>query len=168
MTEPRVLHLVSKQPLAECCDGWESLWASTTCSLSHILSHLRGTDLIRSSTQLLHDTFNCHQMLHSRGAREPRRARLLPWPLSFSRFPRMEKDTESFVIGCCGISTNRGAANNKNNHRYCCYVTEPLEYAHLWILAGPAGSVGTMSRKSVWRQIAASLYELHIRKKKIN
>ena len=106
MTERSVLHLVSKQPLAECCAGWESLWASTTCSISHILSHLRGTYLIRSSTQLLRNTFNSHQTWHSRGAREPRKARQLPWPLSLSRFPRMEEDMESYLIGCCTVLTN--------------------------------------------------------------
>lgn len=44
------------------------------------------------------------------------------------------KDTESSAIGRHGISTSRDTTNNKNNHRHCCYVTEQLEYAHLWIL----------------------------------
>ncbi|KAK5853143.1 hypothetical protein PBY51_006958 [Eleginops maclovinus] len=37
----------------------------------------KGTYLIRSTTQLLHDTFNCHQTLHSGGATELRRARVV-------------------------------------------------------------------------------------------
>lgn len=41
MTERSALHLVRKQPLARML-VWESLWVSTTCSISHILSHLRG------------------------------------------------------------------------------------------------------------------------------
>lgn len=37
------LHQVRKQPMAQMLWWvWETLWASTTCSISHILSHLRG------------------------------------------------------------------------------------------------------------------------------
>lgn len=41
MTEQSGLHLLLKQPRA-LRRVWESLWAPTTCSVSHILSHLRG------------------------------------------------------------------------------------------------------------------------------
>lgn len=102
---------------------WGSLWAPTTCSVSHILSHLwGGTYLVRSTTQLLYNTFSRHQTLHSRGARELRRARLLPWPLSLSRFPRTEGkcSDQPSQNACCTILTNRHRSCAQNNHRHCC------------------------------------------------
>lgn len=103
---------------------WGSLRAPTTCSVSHILSHLwgGGTYLVQSTTQLLHNTFSRHQTLHSRGARELRRARLLPWPLSLSRFPRTEGkcSDQPSQNACCTILTNRHRSCAQNNHRHCC------------------------------------------------
>ena len=142
---------------------WESLWPSTTCSISHILSHLRGH--ISSGPQPNYSTtrFNCHQTLHSGGAREPRRAGLLPWPLSLSRFPRMERDTESPLIGCWTILTNRDRSSAHNNHRHCCYAIEQLEYAHLRILAWSYLLNWKHVSKSGRRTFVVSLPHLHIR-----
>lgn len=114
----------------------ESLWASTTCSISHILSHLRGH--ISSGPQPNYSTTRLTAIKRCTAGVQGSRAepRLLPWPLSLSRFPRMEKDTERSVIGRRTILTNRDRSSTHNNHRHCCYATEQLEYAHLWILAG--------------------------------
>lgn len=131
------LHLVKETTLARVL-RWvrESLWASTTCSISHILSHLRGH--ISSGPQPNYSTTRLTAIKRCTAGVQGSRTEpgLLPWPLSLSRFPRMGRDRESALIGSGTILTNRDRASTHNNHRHCCYAIEQLEYAHLWILAG--------------------------------
>lgn len=138
----------------------------TTCSISHILSHLRGHISSDPQPNYSTDTFNCHQMLHSGGTRKPQRAGLLPWPLSLSRFPVMERDKKSFLIGCCTILDNRYKASTHSNHRHCCYATAQLEYAHLGILADPTCWIGknvSLSAVAAGNACIHSFIHLHIR-----
>lgn len=159
MTERSVLHLVSKQPLAECCDLWESLWASTTCSISHILSHLRGTYLIRYTTQLLLDTFNCHQTLHSRGASEPAESRAVAMATVTQQ---ISEDGDGYgelfdwSLYCFDQQIHSQHSQQSQTLllynwtiRICTFVETGLSYMFSWKHVGKSG----------WRQTVVVLYD---------
>lgn len=125
-TPSQCLHLVRKKTSVglnvAVCLG-EPLGSHHLLRFSHSVTPLGGgAYLVQSTTQLLHNTFSRHQTLHSRGARELRRARLLPWPLSLSRFPRTEGkcSDQPSQNACCTILTNRHRSCAQNNHRHCC------------------------------------------------
>lgn len=142
---------------------WESLWASTTCSISHILSHLRGH--ISSGPQPNYFTTRltaikrctagvqgsctepgcCHGHCHS------------------ADFQGWEEIRRALWLVCCTILTNRDRSSTHNNDRHCCYAIEQLEYAHLWILAGFLLLNWKHDSKSGRRKFVVSLPRLHIR-----